>query len=190
MQSANLSLKALADRMLAFKRDNGYTFVHFNPVGADPQEIVTRLRASTMADLVLPEGDSLSIPNGGDYYPDLGITAQDARVTRVSLTAMGWDWERYAQYPDSPVWGRHIEVSLWYGRGRREDPLVKQVFSSQSYDRKGLPSLARDVWADAYFETGYEGHNQKYREARSAAEARFFIDLVAELFALTPEGQP
>ena len=190
MRSANQKLKDLADRMLAFKRVDDLTFIHFSPEGVDPREVMARLRASSLADLVLTEGASLSMPNGGHYYPDLGVTARDTDLARVSILAMGWNWERYAQYPESPTWGRHIEISLWYGRRDRRDPLVKQVFTSQAYEGRGLPSLSRDVWADAYAETGYEGHNQKYRDARSAKEAAFFIDLVEELFAHTPEGRP
>jgi hypothetical protein len=190
MRSANLDLKALADRMLSFKKPGSHTFVHFTPVGVDAREIMARLRASTLADLVLPEGASLSMAHTSDYYPDLGVTAQDAQLGSVMLTVLGWSWEKYAAYPKAPAWGRQIEISLWYGRTGRADPLVKQVFAATAYDRSGLPRVARDVWADLYAEQGYQGHNQECRDARSAAETRFFIDLAAELFAATPEGRP
>lgn len=186
--SVNSEFKTLADRMLTHKKNTPVTFVHFNPAGVDVPALMTRLRNAPFADLLLPEGASLSMPHGGDYYPDLGVTASDALVERVSLTALGWNWERYAQYPESPVWGRQIELSLWYGRGGRTDSLVKQVLASSAYDRRGRPDISRDVWADAYAETGYEGHNQAYRNTHSAAEAKCFLDIIAELFALTPEG--
>lgn len=177
-------MKLLADRMLSFKASGAHTFVHFTPRGIAPLAVLTRLRSSSLSDLILPAGTSLSIEDGGDYFPDLNLTADDELLCEIGLTALGWEFSTDAD-PKAPAWGREIDLSLWYGRNQQ--PQAKQVFSLQAYDGRARLSIARDVWAFAYAETGYEGHNQQYR-AISNAEASFFVQLLSELFAATDQG--
>jgi len=178
-------MKLLADRMLSFKARGAHTFVHFTPRKVAPLEVLTKLRSSSLSDLVLPAGASLSISGEGDYFPDLNLTADDELLCDIGLTALGWEFSTDGDLK-AAAWGREIDLSLWYGRDNQ--PGAKQVFSLQAYDRRPRLSIARDVWAFEYAETGYEGHNQRYRET-SNAEARFFIELLSELFAATDQGK-
>jgi hypothetical protein len=173
--------KSLADVALARRRNRQLSFVHVPSLDTDPRVVLARIRSSSLADLVLPEGASLSVPDGGDYYPDLGVTATDASLRSVSLMALGWDWPVAAGYPDNPTWSRVLEISGWYGP--KSQSAVKQVFRasvSGNATSAGDAHVSRDVWASEYAETGYEGHNQSYRDAK-VAEIAFFVALFAEL---------
>jgi hypothetical protein len=181
--------------MLAFKDKGQHTFVHFSPGRIDSRQVLRRLRSSSLSDLVLPTDASLSLDLGEApdaevqaHFPDLGLTADDENLQEVSLTVLGWEFDDYKEFPDASRWGRELDLSFWYGlpgQGAR----AKQSFAMQGFDRKGLPSISRSVWAADYAETGYEGHNQMYRSCRNEREAHFFIELMAELFALTPQGK-
>ena len=182
---AALQLKELADRLLLFRRPGGHSFVHFTPQHTSAHDVLERLRQSSLTDLLLPAGASLSIYDGGNYFPDLGLVASDDLLREVGLTALGWDFAP-ADNGGMPGWGRELELSLWYGR--KIDTLdVKQVLSLQAFDSRD-PTISRSVWAAAYAETGYEGHHQQLRSA-SGRDVLFFLDLIKELFATTTEGK-
>lgn len=149
--------------------------------------MLTKLRSGPFADLLLPAGAPLSISNGGDYFPDLRLYADDERLTEVGLTASGWDWPADPEYPDEPRWARELNISLWYA-DETGNSAAKQVLTIHSSHRGGDPSLSHNLYALAYAETGYEGHADTHLDS-APEQTRFLLELFEELFAHTPQGR-
>jgi hypothetical protein len=189
-------LKSLADEILAFK-----------PVGADitfwplssrinPENTQSRLRAATFGDLLLNDGDTLSSPTPSDYRPDLGLYVGKATLEGVGITAWGWEYDKvriFSETPDQPPpfevvrypgeidWARQIDVKLFY-KGTIH-AATQSVTTSTSSIRSGqTPSISRDVRAMAYAETGYEGHNQVYRDDFSEDDVINLLEIAREVF--------
>jgi hypothetical protein len=193
LSSGQRAVKELTDEMLRFKRpDSPLSFVDFR-VDADAAELETRLRAA-LPDLMLPAGASLGI-DGGDYYPDINLHVGTTPLVGVQLRVYGWEFDKHRIDPNGPDkppykvlsfpgekdWSRQIEIGLWYSDGRQSAAQKVSVYAGSS-NPGAVPSLSRDVVAPAYAETGYEGHNQAWREHPANRDVLAFVAIARDLF--------
>lgn len=188
------AFKAVSDEILKHKTNDRLTVAHFR-IETDPVELLQRLNQSSLRDLLLQPGESLSVPQPDDHYPDLGLIVGEAPVTAVSLAH--WDWKErkwridpngpqkppydIIEYPGEFDWMREIDISIWFGEERNK---AAQRLSLNDVSRSAgaIPQITRAVYAPEYAETGYEGHNHKSRPFRDEEEVMFFVDLARELF--------
>lgn len=187
-----VAFKTLSDKILQHKGDTPLTFFHLR-VTTDPSEVLERLKQSPFKDLLLQDGESFSLPEPDDRYPDLGLIADKTLLHHVSMTHFDWQEDKWRFDPESPKkppykiirypgevdWIRQIEIWLWYGDSRAAQKLS---LYDGSRNAGVIPSISRAMYALEYAEQGYEGHNQKQRRFRSQKEAMFFINLARELF--------
>ena len=193
---AQMAVKHASDEMLkdACVKDQ-LSFVSFSPVVA-PSDILRRLRASGIGDLMLRDGDSLSDPDGGDYREDLGLYAEVVNMVNVTLRIFQWELPKHRinpegprqppydilTYPNEKDWIRRIDIRFLYAdSGHAAMPDVGVTASST---QSGMPYFARRVIVPLYAETGYEGHSHLWRPAKDDAEVDEFLTLAKELFAL------
>lgn len=187
-----VAFKALSDEILQRKDDPPLTFFHLR-INTDPAEILERLRQSPVRDLLLQDGESFSLPQPDDRYPDLGLIAGRAPLHHVSMTHYDWQEDKWRFDPESPNeppykiirypgefdWTRQIVIGIWYGDGRTAQELS---LYGGSRNAGVMPNISRAIYAMEYAEQGYEGHNHKHRRFRSQKESMFFINLARELF--------
>jgi hypothetical protein len=189
-------LKALGDEVLAFKPEGAD--ITFWPMSSriNPHDTQSRLRAATFGGLLLKDGDSLSSPTPSDYHPELGLFVGQATLVGVGITAWGWEYDKvriFSDTPDQPPpyevvrypgekdWARQIDLDLFY-KGEIHSA-TQSVTTSTSSMRSGItPSISRDVRAMSYAETGYEGHNQVYRENFTEDDVLSFLTIASEVF--------
>lgn len=189
-----VQIKDLCNEILALKPEqNDLTFWDIRSK-ADGEEVQERLRVSSLADLMLKDGDTLSLPESNEHYPDLGLYVGKVALVGVSVRAWGWDYDKHRidpngpeeppykiiYYPGEQDWTRQLDISLHYSN---ENQSARQTITTQTGSRNAgnLPSVSRDVYAMAYAETGYEGHNQLWRSAINASEVDNFLALAREL---------
>jgi hypothetical protein len=156
--------------------------------------VQARLRASSLGDLMLKDGDSLSAPPSNDYHPDLNLYVGQARLVGVGVRAWGWEHDKYRidpngpdkppydiiDYPGEKDWAHKLGIRLWYSNGRHK--ACQKLIAHTSSNDSELPQVWRDVLSPAYAEMGYDGHNQVDREATSDEEVLEFVNLARELF--------
>lgn len=159
----------MCDEILALQPDRQLTFVNVE-VNSDPEEVDVKLRASGISDVMLQDGESLSVSNPDDYHPDLNLYIGSSEVVDTGLRSWGWDF-------DDGSWMRELDISLVHTNGEKDAQQVVKLVASSSRD---TPQIIRDVWAFEYAETGYEGHNQKYRSC-SDEEAEEFLDIARQM---------
>lgn len=190
-----IAIKDLSEKILAKKPEEVRLTFWDVMSEADPNQVQDRLRASSLGDLMLQDGDTLSIPTPNDYYPDLDLYVGEARLTHVTLRAWGWDFDKHRidpngsgkspydviEYPGEKDWSRQLDVSLHYANEAHQTAAQTITMQTGSTSAGILPSAVRDVYAMDYAETGYEGHNQVYRTATSGEEVMNFVNLVKEL---------
>lgn len=189
-----LQLKDLADEILALKPEtNPLTNIAFE-IDLMPDVVDERLKRSSFSQLLLPDGASLSASPPNEYHHDLGLFVGDAELVKVWVRAWGWKEEKYRKDPNGPDkppfdiirfpgeedWVRQLDISLHYQKGI--DTASQTITSYDSSCKAGLPSLSRDVYASAYAETGYEGHNQAFIDDRSEDQVLEFLAIARELF--------
>jgi hypothetical protein len=192
---AQLALKALCEEILTLKpAKNQLTFWGFGS-NADPLVAQQRLRESSLQDLLLKDGATLSARPASDHYQELGLFVGKANLAGVAVRAWLWEYPKRRVDPSSPKtgpyevinyqgeldWQHQLDISLEYTAGEQT---AWQVLSAHtgSLEVGELPDMSRDVVATAYREMGYEGHNQKWREAKSEGEVLAFVELARELF--------
>lgn len=187
-----IAFKALSDEILQLKGDTPLSFFHLR-VTTDPAEVLERLKQSPIKDLLLQDGESFSLPEPSDDYPDLGLIAGKALLHHVSMTHSDWQEDKWRFDPEGPKefphkiirypgefdWTRQILIGLWYDDGRTAQELS---LYDGSRNTGVMPHITKAVYATEYAEQGYEGHNRKHRRFRSQKEAMFFINLARELF--------
>lgn len=189
-----VAFKELSDEILKYKTNNRVTFFGF-AVKVNPEELLARLRQNSLSDLILENGESFSIYDPTGHYPDLGLVMGETPPVAVSMTH--WDWREkkwridpngpkevpydITLYPGEFDWTREIDISILFGQ---KDNFVSHKLSVYEGSRSAgvVPSISRSIYAIQYTETGYEGHDHKYRRFRSQKEAMYFINLARELF--------
>ena len=194
--SCQAEIKWLCDEVLALKPER-IRLTHWDiPVQVDPEEVQQRLRDSSINDLVLKNGDTLSSPTKSKYHPELNLFVGKAQLESVTMRAWGWEYDKQRidpngpkkppysviEYPGEKDWTRQLDISLHYTNGQQ---IASQTITIQtdSMHAGEVPSISRDVSAMAYAEMGYEGHNQVWRSCKDAEEASAFITLARELYA-------
>src|SRR5690606_26433371 len=120
-------------------------------------------------------GESLSMPQPNERYPDLGLVVGDSALIGVGLRAWGWEMEKYrvdendtsisansiTYFPGEQDWLRQLDILLFYSNGNH---IAAQSVTTQTGSKgAGLPLVSRDISSSTYAETGYEGHNQVSR---------------------------
>ncbi len=173
----------MIDSLLREREDVRLPGVLFK-VQTDPDEIFWRLYNSPLQDLVLGEGESLSLTgaakNHEDFpqYPDIELTASTSTRHAVGIRA-------YAMgvFPegDALEWDRSLDIVFFYGFG--ENSAIQYVrLSDRSGAQDDLPSLSRRVIASKYQKVEkYEGHRMMHRHCKNEGEAEFFIDVIRDL---------
>ena len=187
-------IKTICDEILYLKPEQIRLTFWDVASGADPMQVQQRLRATSLGDLLLKHGETLSGPAAGGYYPDLGLYIGQAELEGVSVRAWGWEHDKYRinpeasekppydviEYPGEIDWSRQLDISLHYTNARQT---ARQTISMQTGSNEAgqLPAAFRDVSAMAYAESGYGGHNQLWRSAHSEEEVAVFIALARDL---------
>ena len=189
-----VEIKTLCDEILALKPEkNPLTFWDIR-TKADASTIQEKLRESSIGDILLKDGDTLSVPGNHEHYPDLGLYVGRSALVGVNVRAWGWEFDKHridpngpnkppydiVFYPGEQDWTRQLDISLFYSN---ESQTASQRITTQTGSTSAgqLPSVSRSVSAMAYAETGYEGHNQVWRDARDASEVEEFVALARQL---------
>jgi hypothetical protein len=183
---SQLAVKQLADEMLELRRpDVDMSIMRLN-VDIPPAELESLLSSYSFSDLLLKEGDSLSADPPDKYWTDLNLYIGQAKPFATEIRAWGADMDSEQKLVilggDEPVmiWGRQLEVKVWYTNG---DQTAGQAIGVQTWSYHGdTPRFHRSVSAPAYAEMGYEGHNNKVRDAENEQEVLDFTELVRRLF--------
>lgn len=192
--NCQVGIKEFCDEILALRPEN-YRLTFWDILSEHSATAVyDRLNASSLGDLMLQPGDTLSMPGSGSYHPDLGLYVGDAALERVSVRAWGWEFDKYRRDPDGPDtspfkvlpypgeqdWMRRLEITLSYTNGKQ---LAKQIITAEtdSMSAGSLPTVSREVYASAYAEQGYEGHSQVSRKAQNEDEVAYLVALAREL---------
>lgn len=188
------AMKALCDDILALKpADVPWSFKDVFSA-QDPLEVEKRIRASSLGDLMLRDGDSLSVAPPNDYWPDLDLIVGRAKLVDVGLRAWGWDMDKcrrdpdssdespypFIDYPGEKDWIHQLDIKLWYSNDGQAACQTITAYTNSS--EAALPDMSRYVYAPSYAESGYEGHIQMRRRARSEDEVLGFVALARELF--------
>lgn len=191
---SQVAFKIVSDEILRHKTNNRVSFVHFS-IETDPAELLQRLAQSSLRDLLLQPGESLSVPQPDDHYPDLGLVVGKTPLSEVGLTHLGWQERKWRIDPDGPKippfkiieypgesdWMREIDISIWFGKGINRAVQRLSLYDT-SRNAGVIPQISRVIYAPEYAETGYEGHNRKSRHFKDEAEVMFFVNLSRELF--------
>lgn len=194
-----VAFKSLSDEMLEAERNRSTfmkLFVGFR-VTANPSDILERLNQSTLRDLLLESGQSLSAqPQPHPRQPDLGLTVGEAPLQKVTISHRYWDDNKIRlvkqdppeippynviEYPGERDWTREIGIEIWFGNDRKSVAQQLKVWDSSTHAGE-MPSITRTLYSPEYFETGYEGHDHKSRPFRNQEETMSFVDLARELF--------
>lgn len=193
-----VQIKTLCDEILAHMPEQYLLTFWDIHAKADGNDIQEKLRASSIGDLLLKDGDTLSAPGNHEYYPDLRLYVGKAALIGVSVRAWGWEYDKHRinpngpdkppydiiYYPGEQDWTRQLDISLHYSNGNQA---ASQTVTTQTGSSSAghLPSVSRDVSAMAYAETGYEGHNQAWRNAQSTSEIEDFVALAKDVIENT-----
>jgi len=192
---SQLAVKELCDDILSLRSEPVDLTCEGFATRLDPEEVQQRLRDSSLGDLMLKDGDSLSAMQTDDYQPELGLFVGQAKLLHAQVVAWGWDYDKrrvdpsgpdkppytIIGYPGEKDWIHQLDVSLWYSNEEHEASQTVTAYTT-SASAGTLPSMLRDVVAPAYAEQGYEGHNQVSRPAHSDDEVLAFVALARELF--------
>lgn len=190
------AIKALCDEILALRPQPPE--VTFEDVlgTMDPEQIQDRLRQSSLGDLLLQDGETLSAHHSMDgHYPELNLFIGQAKLIAVTVRAWGWEYDKRRINPNGPTtppydiidypgekdWLHELDVMLWYSN---DEHTASQTITAITGSRNAgtLPKVSRDVASMSYAETGYEGHNQVSRPAKSEEEVLDFVTIAKELF--------
>ena len=178
-ESAALAeIASFCDPILA-RRTDGLTFIHVTPANEiDPRDFLARLRESGLAKtILLPDGYPLWMDlDTYDYFPHLGICAEDATIANVHLRVSGWS---LGLEKSRPIWLREISIMLEW-RSEPEGYACEEI-SLFASNAGWPPKIYSNLWASAYFETGYEGHGGVSSVEVDTAEVARFLRLAAEL---------
>ena len=187
-----IAIKDICDTVLS-KKPKGDIFTFWDiDNDEDPYEVQEKLMSIGMGDLLLKDGDSLS-SHDSEYYPDLDLRIGSAKLIGTSVRAWGSEYPKKRRgdvgppyevfsYPGENDWRRQLDIILVYSNGKE---LAQQTISVQTSSSQAgrLPHVYRDVWAAAYAETGYEGHDQIYRNAKNDEEVYEFLAIASELIS-------
>lgn len=192
---SQLAVKSACDEILKLKRVKSQLSFITIPSTLDPGDIQERLRASSIGDLMLGDGDSLSVVGDGGYHRDLELYVGDSNLIAVEVRAWGWTFAKYRIDPEGPQqppydvlaypgekdWARKLDVRLWYSNAKHS--AAQEIGVTARSFRSEMPGFERNVVAPAYAETGYEGHNGAWRGARDEREVVDFLRIAQDLFA-------
>jgi hypothetical protein len=160
-------------------------------ISMPPEEVEELLRKSSVADLLLKEGDSLSADPPNEHWRDLDLYVGRAQVVGACVRAWVYDYDRdwhhirpTEESKEVAFWSRRLEVQLSYQNGIQTANQVVGT-STNSYDRS-TPNFDRNVRAAAYAEMGYAGHNEQYRDASGEEEVIAFVGLLRRLAIQQP----
>ncbi|MEI6850878.1 MAG: hypothetical protein WCK26_02845 [Candidatus Saccharibacteria bacterium] len=167
-------MKKLCDEILSQRpKDSPYTFFEIEPK-INPNTVSNILKESDINDLLLKDGDTLSITDTNDYFPDINLFVGDTPIKAVSLRAWGWKLEKNN-------WMRQLDIGLHYSDDIQTATQLISIHTSSN--RSGeLPFITRSIHAAEYAETGYEGHSAVGRQVSNENEAIQFIRLAEVLF--------
>lgn len=195
------SCKALADELLALKNpDSTLTFEDF-VVEVEPEAVLDKLASISAGSVLAANDEQLAIQSKSEYYPLLDIRKQNAKLIGVGLRVWGWDDKKYVyatpdgesyKYPDHLLMypsneknsTRELELTFGY---MNDSTRFTESVSLYIYPR-GSVTISSQVWADAYAETGYEGHGGRSLEKVSDKEIAAFGDLIAETVGDEPKS--
>ncbi|HUC79015.1 MAG TPA: hypothetical protein VMQ58_02120 [Candidatus Saccharimonadales bacterium] len=193
LTEAQQAIYELAERILAYKPAKAeITFWGFASAMV-PEDVQTRLRNSGFGELLLKDGDSLSIEDPSGYNRDLGLFVGNVDITGVHIRAYGWEENKwrpdpngskespYVKHPGEKDWTRQLEISLYYSNATEKASQNVGVETS-SREAGETPSMVRTVRAIAYFETGYEGHSRVSRDDFEEQVILEFVQLANEVF--------
>jgi hypothetical protein len=187
-------IKSLSESILEYKKYSALTFADLlTSVTAD--EVYNKLLASSIGEIMLKDGESLSASKVNDRYPELGLIIGKAELVAVNLRAWGWYDDKHRidkngpdtppydiiDYPGEKDWIHQLDISFWYSNGKTEAQQTLSAYTS-SLSAGRLPTLTRDVYAPAYFETGYEGHNMVNKQVQNENEVFEFVNIAQKLF--------
>lgn len=166
-------------------------------IEVNPSEILERLRQSSLRDLMLEDGQSLSAqPQPHPRQPDLGLIVGEAPLDGITVSHMYWDEDKFRtvlkdppavppydviEYPGERDWTREIGIDIWFGDKKKSVRQSLMVWDSSTHAGE-MPTVTRILYSPNYFETGYEGHDHESHPFREQDEAMFFVNLARELF--------
>jgi hypothetical protein len=140
----------------------------------DAASIKTYLENSRAGVLLLKDGSSLSAPTISERRPDIGLTVNPDHLKKVTIRAWEWSHQKMRSKPSDSVlggfdvkvfdgetdWSHELDFIFWYVDEAGTRAFQKISISSGSLSAGFKPIVSRDVYASAYAEMGYGGHNQ------------------------------
>lgn len=191
---------ALANTLLALKEtDSPLSFIDIE-VATQPEVVLLKLGSIAAGSLLARDDEQLAITSNGDYYPVLDLRKRSAKLVGVSLRAWGWDDQKYIftnkdgeeyLYPDDVLFypsdeknsTRQLELSFSY-QDTKSGGFSESV--SLFLTSSGSTTMSSQIFANAYAETGYEGHNGSSLDDLVDDDSAAFGDLIAEIVGDTP----
>jgi len=174
-----MHLRNLCREVLALKPENKLNLVDV-PVSTDPVELQEKLRKSSFGKLLLADGQSLSADPPNAYHFDLGLYVGDAKPQCAGIRV--WDWKYENPIEDTKEeWAHALDIIIVYEKDKQK--AWQKITATSTSKSPHIPRLSRDVFADAYREMGYEGHNQEILRLVSPENVDEFLQIATELFA-------
>jgi hypothetical protein len=168
------------------------------PLTQDPEELRQNVSRTKLGKLLLQEGESMSIENGGEYFPDLKLNIGKTAVKAAYLSVFKSTFPDFKETDSGEIVENGEltmhELGLRFVHSNGENRAIEEVAlanKENSVDKNpSKPYVYRDIFAPAYAETGYEGHNQKtYNPSETEAhEAIEFFENVYKKEKETPQG--
>lgn len=161
--------KTISDKLLELKPHGRLSFFSLE-TPADPNEIWQLITKSSLSDMLLKEGESLS----DIHTPEAQLTMSVDLSYLTAITITHWDWDtREPQYD----WLRQLDINFLYEHGK-EHATQTLTLSTNSIEAGYIPTLQRSVRSPLYRDFGYEGHTFAERPFHSEEEVEMFMDLV------------
>ncbi|GAC1390913.1 MAG: hypothetical protein NVSMB46_01700 [Candidatus Saccharimonadales bacterium] len=153
------------------------------------------LAKSSLQDILLSNGESLSSKELGPYFPNLHIYATKDALQSVLLNAWKWEYPKVRKnpsrikdipsnvisYPTEKDWANQLDIAFTYSNGF---DTAKETISltTSSPDAGNMPYISRIISAPAYNESYNEGHNFIGRSCATTEEASVFLDLFRTIY--------
>lgn len=163
---------AICESLWAHKPEYVISREYMFDLAQDPAEVRRRAGETALGRVLLPEGASLAAEGASEYYGDtvtmrVGATALDKASLVVRKTELpayekrGDDYIKNGSYTDY-----RLQLRFFYTEDQQLAVESAGIGISTSAD--DTPYVIRDVWAEAYIEQGYDGHDEKWVRASKA----------------------
>ena len=199
---------ALAEELFSLKRPNSWLCSEEIVVKVPAARALAELRSIKVDALINSDDTQLAIPSDGEYYPVLDIKKRDSKLLGVDLSVWSQEVKKYVLTNDPEVpYNYPVDCLVYPSTEKSHDYRLTIRFK---YEHPELGCFGDDitlavgddgdlrmynqVWAQAYVEMGYVGHEAEGREEQEELDGiedgdiAEFVDLIAKWVGDQPEA--